>query len=39
MKGDTKAEAETFRMMRAHMDTLADALAGGIAKQFPAKAT
>jgi hypothetical protein len=39
MKGDTKAEAETFRVMREHMDTLADALAGGIAKQFPAKAT
>jgi hypothetical protein len=39
MKGDTQAEAATFRMMRTHMDTLADALSDGIAKQFPVKAT
>ena len=39
MSGDTQAEATTWKAMRAHMDVLADALAGGIAKQFPAKAT
>ena len=39
MRGDMAAEAKTWTAMKAHMDTLADALAGGIAKQFPAKAT
>ena len=39
MKGDATGEANTWKMMRAHMDTIADALADGIAKQFPAKAT
>ena len=39
MKGDAAGEASTWKMMRAHMDTLADALSDGIAKQFPAKAT
>ena len=39
MKGDMKAEATTWAEMRAHMDTLADALSGAIAKQFPQKAT
>ena len=39
MKGDMKAEATTWAAMRAHMDTLADALSGAIAKQFPQKAT
>ena len=39
MKGDSKAEATTFTAMQAHMNTLADALSDGIAKQFPAKAT
>jgi hypothetical protein len=39
MKGDAAGEANTWSMMRAHMDTLADALSDGIAKQFPAKAT
>jgi hypothetical protein len=39
MKGDAAGEANTWAMMRAHMDTLADALSDGIAKQFPAKAT
>lgn len=39
MSGDMQAEATTWKAMRAHMDVLADALAGGIAKQFPAKAT
>ena len=37
MKGDMQAEATTWKAMQAHMDTLADALSGGIAKQFPAK--
>lgn len=39
MSGDTKAEATTWKAMQAHMDTLADALSDGIAKQFPAKAS
>ena len=39
MSGDTKAEASTWTAMKAHMDTFADALSGGIAKQFPDKAT
>ena len=38
MKGDMKAEAATWMAMQAHMDTIADALAGAIAKQFPQKA-
>lgn len=36
-KGDYSAEAETWGHMKAHMYTIADALVGGIAKQFPAK--
>lgn len=39
MAGDSKAEAATWTHMQAHMNTLADALSGGIAKQFPKKAT
>ena len=39
MRGDRKAEAVTWKAMQAHMDTIADALAGAIAKQFPAKAS
>ena len=39
MKGDMQNEAKTWAAMQTHMDTLADALAGGIAKQFPAKAS
>ncbi|GAA0716295.1 hypothetical protein [Dokdonella soli] len=39
MKGDMQAEATTWKAMQAHMNTFADALADGIAKQFPAKAT
>lgn len=39
MRGDMAAEAKTWAAMKAHMDTLADALSDGIAKQFPAKAT
>ncbi len=36
--GDAAGEAKTWTAMRAHMVVLADALAGGIAKQFPDKA-
>jgi hypothetical protein len=39
MSGDMQGEATTWNAMQAHMNTLADALADGIAKQFPAKAT
>ena len=39
MSGDTAGEAATWAHMQAHMNTIADALAGAIAKQFPAKAT
>jgi len=39
MAGDHKGEAESWKAMQAHMDTVADALAGAIAKQFPAKAS
>jgi hypothetical protein len=38
MAGDTRGEAQTWSAMQAHMDTIADALAAGIAKQFPDKA-
>lgn len=38
MAGDMTAEAKTWKAMQRHMDTIADALAGGIAAQFPAKA-
>ncbi len=37
MAGDTAAEADTWVAMQAHMDVIADALAGAIAKQFPDK--
>ena len=37
MAGDMRAEAQTWKAMQQHMDTIADALAGAIAKQFPAK--
>jgi hypothetical protein len=36
--GDKAGEAQTWEAMRAHMIVIADALAGGIAKQFPDKA-
>jgi hypothetical protein len=39
MAGNTAAEAQTWAHMQAHMNTIADALAGAIAKQFPAKAS
>ncbi len=35
--GDKAGEAKTWDAMRAHMVVIADALAGGIAKQFPDK--
>ncbi|HSR65305.1 MAG TPA: hypothetical protein VLM17_06875 [Xanthomonadaceae bacterium] len=38
MGGDMKGEATTWKAMQAHMDTIADALAAAIAKQFPDKA-
>jgi hypothetical protein len=38
MRGDMQAEAKTWSAMQAHMNTLADALAEGIARQFPDKA-
>lgn len=38
MSGDTKGEQATWADMQAHMNTIADELAGGIAKQFPNKA-
>jgi hypothetical protein len=34
---DAKSEADTWKAMTAHMDIIADALADGLAKQFPAK--
>jgi hypothetical protein len=39
MAGDMKGEASTWQAMQAHMDTISDALAAAIAKQFPAKAS
>lgn len=37
--GDTAGEATEWTAMQAHMDMIADALAGAIATQFPDKAT
>lgn len=37
MRGDLKGEQSTWKAMQAHMDTIADALAGAIAQQFPRK--
>ena len=39
MSGNMKGEQATWRMMQAHMDTISDALAAAIAKQFPSKAS
>lgn len=39
VKGDTTGEAAEWTAMQAHMDMIADALAGAIAKQFPDKAS
>lgn len=38
MRGDMQAEAKIWTAMQAHMNTIADALADALAKQFPAKA-
>jgi hypothetical protein len=38
MKDDAAGEATEWTAMQAHMDMIADALAGAIAKQFPEKA-
>lgn len=35
--GDFEQEAKTWTMMKDHMYVIADALAGGLAKQFPDK--
>ena len=35
--GDFEQEANTWTMMKDHMYVIADALSGGLAKQFPAK--
>lgn len=37
--GDTAGEAQSWAAMQSHMDMVADALAGAIAKQFPDKAS
>jgi hypothetical protein len=39
MSGDKAGEATEWTAMQAHMDMIADALAGAIAKQFPDKAS
>ena len=39
LSGDTAGEATEWTAMQAHMDMIADALAGAIAKQFPDKAS
>jgi len=39
IKDDTAGEATEWTAMQAHMDMIADALAGAIAKQFPEKAS
>lgn len=38
MSDDNKGEQATWTQMQAHMNAIADTLAGGIAKQFPDKA-
>jgi hypothetical protein len=38
MSGDSTGEQATWTEMQAHMNTIADAFASGIAKQFPDKA-
>lgn len=38
MSGDLAGEKVTWAAMQAHMDVIADAMAGAIAKQFPKKA-
>lgn len=38
MAGDMQSEQATWKAMQAHMDVIADAMAGAIARQFPDKA-
>ena len=38
MRGDLAGEKTTWAAMQAHMDTIADAMAAALAKQFPDKA-
>ena len=38
MRGDRAGEKATTKAMRAHMDTIADAMAAALARQFPRKA-
>ncbi|HEY4555444.1 MAG TPA: hypothetical protein VIG68_03285, partial [Lysobacter sp.] len=38
MRGDRAGEQATTKAMRAHMDTIADAMAAALARQFPRKA-
>lgn len=38
MRGDRQAEAKTWAAMQQHMDTIADAMAAALARQFPQKA-
>ena len=38
MRGDLAGEKTTWTAMQAHMDTIADAMAAALAKQFPDKA-
>lgn len=39
MRGDRSGEQATWSAMQAHMDTIADAMAAALAKQFPKKAS
>lgn len=39
MRGDRAAEAKTWAAMQQHMDAIADAMAGALARQFPQKAS
>ncbi|QNP41700.1 hypothetical protein [Lysobacter solisilvae (ex Woo and Kim 2020)] len=39
MRGDRVGEAKTWAAMQQHMDTIADAMAGALAKQFPKQAS
>ena len=39
MRGDRAGEAKTWAAMQKHMDVIADAMAGALAKQFPDKAS
>jgi hypothetical protein len=39
MRGDRTAEARTWTAMQKHMDVIADAMAGALARQFPKKAS